>query len=195
MYLLNQLFELRKNAKQRLFSCLSALSLGYSLLLFQSIAIANEIGAGEMIEYKVKAAFIYNFIAFTQWPENTDQTINLCIYGEDYFGDRIDKLQDKPVNNRYIKIMRMNSFAKLKECQVVFFSKSVKDNLPRILSDLRNTPILTLADSPDVARQGIIINMNLLNEKIVFEVDLEAARNSGLNLSSKLLQLAIRVHQ
>lgn len=151
--------------------------------------------ANEMLEYQVKAAFIYNFIAFTQWPDTTGQTINLCVYGEDYFGSEIDKLQSKPVDKRHIRVVRIDNPEKLTDCQAIFFSKSVRSNLENVLGNLSGQPVLTLADSPNAISQGVIINMNLINEKIVFEINLAIARKSGLDISSKLLQLAAKVHQ
>lgn len=151
--------------------------------------------ADEMLEYQVKAAFIYNFIAFTQWPGNADSAINLCLYGEDYFGNEIDKLQNKMVGARPIKVIRVSNSNQLPQCQAVFFSKSVHNNLADLINSLENYPILTLADTPNAISRGIIINMNLVNEKIVFEINLATARKSGLDISSKLLQLATKVHQ
>ena len=170
---------------------LLALGLGYGFPVAHTPAQANN-----TLEYKVKAAFIYNFIAFTQWPEGIgDQTINLCLFGEDYFGKEIDKLQEKSVGARSIKVLRLHDAGQLKQCQVVFFSRSTGDNLTGILSGLAAAPILTLADNPGAMSQGIAINMNLVNEKIVFEINLGIARKHGLDISSKLLQLATKVHQ
>ncbi|MDP1549980.1 MAG: YfiR family protein [Nitrosomonas sp.] len=151
--------------------------------------------ADSMIEYQVKAAFIYNFMAFTHWPDSPGKTINLCVYGEDYFGQEIDKLQNRSINNRHIKVARIADLDQLKACQAIFFSKSVSSQLSSILNDLQNEPILTLADSQNAAAQGIAINMSLINEKIVFEINLAKVRASGLDISSKLLQLAVKVHQ
>ncbi len=151
--------------------------------------------ADETLEYQVKAAFIYNFIAFTQWPGNTGSAINLCLYGEDYFGNEIDKLQNKTVGVRPIKVIRVSNSNQLPQCQAVFFSKSVNNNLADLINSLENYPILTMADTPNAISKGIIINMNLVNEKIVFEINLATARKSGLDISSKLLQLAAKVHQ
>lgn len=176
--------------KRCVYGFILAIGLGYGLPVTHSIA-----KAGGVFEYQVKAAFIYNFIAFTQWPENLDPTINLCVYGEDYFGNEIDKLQNKPVDKRHIKVARLNSPEKLAGCQVIFFSKSVSSNLSNLLRSLPGQPILTLADNPDAISQGVVINMNLANEKIVFEINLGIARKSGLDISSKLLQLATKVHQ
>ena len=191
MHLFEQLLRSSDRClKQGLCNHLLVLCLIFCLPNFQSIAVAED-----MLEYQVKAAFIYNFIAFTQWPDNIDETINLCIYGKDYFGGEIDKLQSRAVNKRHIKIVRVNDLKELARCQAIFFSKSINNHLSTILSDLQNKPILTLADNPHALSEGIVINMNLSNEKIVFEINLGVARKSGLDISSKLLQLAVKVHQ
>lgn len=188
---LNQLIRRSGTIVKRcVYGFILALGLGYGLPVTHSVA-----QAGGITEYQVKAAFIYNFVAFTQWPDTTGQTIHLCVYGEDYFGSEIDKLQSKPLDKRAIKIVRIYNPEKLADCQVVFFSKSVGSSLSNLLSNLAAQPILTLADSPDAIAQGVIINMNLVNEKIVFEINLEIARKSGLDISSKLLQLAVKVYQ
>ena len=164
--------------------------IGFVFPAMQSDAVAEEI-----IEYKVKAAFIYNFLVFTQWPEETGETLNLCIYGRDYFGSEIDSLQSKPVNNRQIKVKRLSNTDQFKDCQAIFFSKSINAELSTLLDKILGEPILTLADSSTAVTHGVAINMSLSNEKIIFEVNLRNARNAGLNISSRLLQLAVKVHQ
>ncbi|NBQ68943.1 MAG: YfiR family protein [Nitrosomonadaceae bacterium] len=191
MRIFNRLLRLPDHfVKRSICRCLLALCLAFGLSISHSMARADNI-----LEYQVKAAFIYNFIAFTQWPDTTGSVINLCVYGEDYFGSEIDKLQSKPVDKRHIRVVRTSIPEKLPDCQVIFFSKSVSGSLSNFLSNLPARPILTLADSPNAIAQGVIINMNLVNEKIVFEINLEIARKSGLDISSKLLQLAVKVYQ
>ncbi len=164
-------------------------------LLLGLILSTQLFAADQFNEYQVKAAFLYNFIAFTQWPESIDQTKNLCIYGEDYFGQEIDKLQAKSVENKNIKILRLTSLEKSKECQVLFISKSVINHLPTVLASVQGEPVLTIADSPQAATRGVMINMFLTQNKISFEVNLESARGVRLDISSKLLRLATKVYQ
>ncbi|MBL8499386.1 MAG: YfiR family protein [Nitrosomonas sp.] len=191
MRFLHRLLRLPDNpVKRSIRACLFAVLLGYGLP-----AVHSPVNAGNVLEYQVKAAFIYNFIAFTQWPGTTGPTINLCVYGEDFFGSEIDKLQSKPVDKRHIKVVRITAPEKLADCQVIFFSKSVSGSLSSLLMNLPGQPILTLADSPNAISHGIMINMNLVNEKIIFEINLGIVRQSGLDISSKLLQLATKVHQ
>lgn len=190
MKLLIQLFNRINTFLQwRNCQCLLIFCMNFCLPLSHTAAHAES-----ALEYRVKAAFMYNFIAFTHWPdENTDPTIRLCIYGADPFGNEVDKLESKPIHSRYIKVARISNPEALNDCQVIFFSGS-ESNLSNILHGQQNKPILTLADSQDAIAQGIVINMSLVHEKIVFEINLGAARRSGLEISSKLLQLASKVH-
>lgn len=176
--------------KRSICRCLLALCLGFCLPISHSIARADSI-----LEYQVKAAFIYNFIAFTQWSSDAGSEVNLCLYGEDYFGHEIDKLQGKTVGTRSIRVSRISNPEQLDQCQAIFFTKSVNDNLTELMRHLTGKPILTLADSPSAVSKGIAINMSLVNEKVVFEINLGIARKTGLDISSKLLQLAVKVHQ
>ncbi|MGZ0017976.1 YfiR family protein [Nitrosomonas sp. wSCUT-2] len=164
--------------------------LGFGLPVVHETARADN-----ALEYQVKAAFIYNFIAFTQWPSDADSEVNLCLYGEDYFGHEIDKLQNKAVGTRSLKVSRISNPEQLAQCQAIFFAKSVNNDLAELMRDLSDKPILTLADSPNATSKGIAINMNLVNEKVVFEINLGIARKAGLDISSKLLQLAAKVYQ
>ena len=191
MHFLKRLFRPPDDfLKRSVGHCLLAFWLSLGVPIAQPVAMADD-----MLEYQVKAAFIYNFIVFTQWPENTSGTIQLCVYGEDYFGHEIDKLHNRSVGKRYIQVARIQSAEKLAQCQAIFFSKSVSNNLSSILIDLQDKSILTLTDNPNAISPGIIINMNVINDKIVFEINLAVARRSGLDISSKLLQLAVKVHQ
>ena len=160
------------------------------LLTFPLPSIADTLD-----EYQVKAAFIYNFIAFTQWPYEINQPLNFCIYGEDYFGQEIDHLQVKQINNQPIHVLRFSQLEEIRVCQVLFISKSNISSLSSILAFAQDQSILTIADTPDAAIKGIMINMIVAQNRILFEINLQSARNAKLDISSKLLQLAMKVYQ
>lgn len=146
-------------------------------------------------EYRAKAGFLYNFIAFTEWPARMGSPLTLCVYGADPFGDELNALQGKNVGGRSLAILRINTLDNLKKCQVVFITSSAMGELPRIREALQGEAVLTLADSSGALDAGVAINMILRQDKISFEVNLEAARSAQLSLSSKLLRLASRVRQ
>ncbi|MDV6342595.1 YfiR family protein [Nitrosomonas sp. Is24] len=166
------------------------------LLCSASIALASNAHADESGEYMLKAAFLYNFAIFTSWPERSMDNFNLCIYGKDPFNRDFDSLmQKKNVNERKVIIHRINTTDRLDQCQLVFISRSAIGDLAGVINSIKDKPVLTVADSPGVSEQGVVLNMNVKDDKITFEANLNRARKAGLNLSSQLLRLATEVHQ
>lgn len=151
--------------------------------------------AGDLPEYRLKAAFLYNFALFTEWPPELGTTLNLCVLGKDPFGTDLDPLAGKALGQRHIAIHRAASIESLGDCQLVFIARSALATLPSLLEHLHGSPVLTVADSPGAAARGVALNMTVNHDKITFEANLEAARAARLNLSSKLLRLATEVQQ
>ena len=165
------------------------------LWLAASLVCAPSAHADDLPEYRLKAAFLYNFMAFTEWPAAAEGSLNLCIHGKDPFGPELDGLQGKLVAGRSITVQRKAAGESLKNCHAVFIAASLTDSLPRVLEGLKGQPVLTLADSPGAMRKGVALNMSVVQGKVSFEANLQAARSAGLNLSSKLLRLATDVLQ
>ena len=162
------------------------------LALLWCAAIAR---AEEFPEYRLKAAFLFNFAVYTAWPAEVGSTLNLCIYGADPFGRDVDGLQGKAVGSRSVAVLRRAAGESLDACQVVFISTAAIDGLPRVLASTRGRPVLIVADSAGAAHQGVALNMNVQQGRVSFEANLAAARSARLNLSSKLLRLATEVIQ
>ena len=165
------------------------------LLLAALVLLAPPARAQEFSEYRLKAAFVYNFALFTEWPTEVGPTLNLCIHGQDPFGEELDELQGKAVGKRNIALQRKASVDSLKSCQLVFISGPGMRSLPRVLDELRERPALTVADSPGAVRLGVMLNMAVAQNKVTFEANLPAARAARLTLSSKVLRLATGVLQ
>lgn len=146
-------------------------------------------------EYRVKAGFLFNFIAFTEWPTDVGSTLNLCVYGPDPFGPELDRLRGRSTAGRSLAVTRVNSVGDLGNCQVVFIARPVIDNLPRILDTIDGKPVLTVADSAGAMQQGVALNMGTRQARVTIEANLAAARANRLNISSKLLNLASEVRQ
>jgi len=149
----------------------------------------------DLPEYRLKAAVLYNFVVFTEWPSEVGPTLNLCILGKDPFGADLDSFQGRPVGARHLAVHRTSGVESLNDCQIVFIASSATGSLSNALAHLRGVPALTVADSLGAAALGVALNMNIVNNKITFEANLAAARGAGLNLSSKLLRLATEVRQ
>lgn len=140
-------------------------------------------------EYEIKAAFIYNFAKFVDWPPSLSPEISLCILGKDYFAGAFEEIQGKPVGGKKFTARRIAAPGEAKSCAILFISSSEKENLDRILGAVKGFNLLTVGDTEGFAQQGVVINLYLEGGKVRFEINLEAVRSTGLRMSSKLLQL------
>jgi hypothetical protein len=145
-------------------------------------------------EYRIKAAFLYNFTSFVSWPEDRAGTPGfiLCVLGDDPFGNLLDKLAGKPVNGKQLVVRRLGSLALLDQCQLVFVSEASTDQIGDALALLRELPVLTVSDIRGFTELGGIIEFRIIANKVRFDINLNAAESAGLSVSSKLLSLATR---
>ena len=144
-------------------------------------------------EYRVKAAFLYNFSRFVTWPEHAglnDGIFNLCVLGGDPFGELLDPLSGKSVQNNSLEIKRLDSLAQGHTCQIIYVSQTGTSNLEDIMSTLKDQPVLTVSDIKGFTSYGGIIQFKLVDNKVRFNINIDAAKRAGLTISSKLLSLA-----
>jgi len=145
-------------------------------------------------EYLIKAAFLYNFAKFVDWPhekfEEPSSPINLYILGEDPFGLAIDYIVGKTAQGRSFLIKRVSRDEDLGKCHILYISASEEKFLPKILDSLRGSSVLTVGDVGSFARNGGIINLIRVQDKIRFEINVDAAHRAGLRISAPLLQQA-----
>jgi uncharacterized protein DUF4154 len=146
-------------------------------------------------EYQLKAAFLYNFTKFVDWPPSafpaTDAPIVIGIVGEDPFGNELDDLiRGEVVRDHALIVKRIPSGGDLRGCQVLFISRSEKERLPDLLGQLKGSSVLTVSDMERFGEQGGIINLVLENKAVKIEINPAAAERAGLQISAKLLRLA-----
>lgn len=167
-----------------------------TFVFFLQLGIASSMHAEEQpSEYRLKVAFLYNFAAYTTWPDPPNQDLTLCIYGDDPFGENLQHLQGKKINEHDILIKHTKNLMDLPDCQMVFITQSVVNEVDGIIKNLQGMPILTIADSPGTGRQGVVLNMTIKEGKVTFEANIAMAKRNGLNLSSQLLRFASEVFQ
>jgi hypothetical protein len=168
--------------------------LAFALISFTAGSAATE-GASE---YEVKAAFLFNFSKFVEWPgaafAGASDPITICILGENPFGNLLkDAVRDKKVNGRQMAVQQAQSVSATAGCQIVFIASSEEGRLDEILSGLASHPVLTVSDTALVADRGAIIGLTLNEKRVRFEVNMAAARRAGLRLGSQLLKVAVRL--
>jgi hypothetical protein len=150
--------------------------------------------SAESREYQIKAAFLYNFVQFVKWPSSAfagpQAPFCIGILGDDPFGSSLDAtVQGESINGRRFVILRSSQLEDLAGCQMIFVSRSEEGELPGILAELKARQILTVSDIPSFADEGGDIDFYLSGEKVRFEINPEAARQCGLQISSQMLAL------
>ena len=156
------------------------------------LCLAAAPAIAEMREYEVKAAFLYNFARFVDWPGGA-AGITLCLLNGDPFGGDIDIIAGKPVGVSRLQVRRIDA-EQAGGCQIVFIPASQAGRLGRVLEQVRSRPVLTVGDAAGLAERGAVINFYLEQNKVRFEINIDAARRTGLPISSQLLRLARITH-
>jgi len=145
-------------------------------------------------EYEVKAAMLYNFAKFVDWPAAAlapGAPFVIGIVGNDPFGIRFDaSLRDKAVNGHPIVVRRFALADDMKGCQVLFLSAADPARARRVLQSFARAPVLTVGEGEHFAAIGGVIGFVMDDRRVRFEINLDAAHRAGLQISSKLLRLA-----
>lgn len=186
------IFKLRDTTIMRLLRPIIAIGICLSLALGAS---AQTLDSSDSSEYLIKAGFIYNFAKLVGWPQGAfaqpDSPIVIGILGSDPFGGIIDRiLADKQIDARHFVIKRLKWGMDLKGCDILFIGSSEAAHLEEVIHALKGIPVLTIGETPGFAKRGCIINLIVEENKVRFEVNLDAAKQADLNISSRLLALA-----
>jgi hypothetical protein len=146
-------------------------------------------------EYEVKAAFLFHFTQFTDWPESsfekTGGRLVIGVLGADPLGTDLDRaVRGKTVQGRPLVVQRFPRAEDVGPCHVLFIGESDRKRLRVILDSLKGKPVLTVGESDQFLAQGGIIAFLREEEHIRFSINLDAADRSALKLSAKLLKVA-----
>lgn len=146
-------------------------------------------------EYQLKAAIIYNFPKFVEWPSLASTDLNLPIVigilGEDPFGQEIDGvINGKTANGRRLVIKRFSSLKEFAPCHILFVSSSERNNLKQIVATVAGSGVLTVGETDRFAEAGGVIHFNMIGGKVRLIINLAAAERASLRISAKLLSLA-----
>lgn len=145
----------------------------------------------------VKAAVVFNLLAFVKWPDAPDHAgkrLLLCVLGDDATDQHLLQLDGKPVQDRRLAVERLTSSHEAQiRCDAVFIGSANAPVLYRIAATTANSPVLLVGEGPLALENGAMIALSLSSDRYVFEINQSAVRKAGLTISSKLLRLARRV--
>jgi len=151
-------------------------------------------------EYQLKAAYIYHFAQFIDWPASAfpagDSPLIIGVLGDNPFGADLEHtIQGKVLNNHPLTFQKFASIAEVtNNCHILFISSSEKKRLPEIFTTLKGTSILTVGEESDHFNEnGGMISFVLDGTKIRFQINQTTVEKAGLKISFKLLSLASKV--
>ena len=149
-------------------------------------------------EYQVKAAYLYKFAPFIDWPANAFPTpsspLVVCVVGDDPFGRMLDRaVAGQKMGPRPLEVRRLGRADKAAGCHILYLGGSKAQTIGDGLASVRGEPVLTVTDEARGAEERGVIHFVVRGRNIRFLIDEEAARRNGLNISSKLLSLAVSV--
>lgn len=151
-------------------------------------------------DYDVKAAYLYNFGRFVEWPAEVTAAqsghFTVCVLGQDPFGPSLDTtLAGETIGGKRIVAKRISNPQESDDCRILFLSPTEGGHLKKIVAELDKKAVLTVSDIPQFAQLGGMIQFVLEGKRVRFEVNLAATQRAGLTLSSELLKVATTVRK
>ncbi len=177
----------------RLVRLRARLRLAAAAIAWLALGVRAEPGPG-LSEYELKAAFIYNFAKFTEWPgDGAAASFRFCVAGRDPFGETLDKLAERAVRNHPISVFRGVEPDEVGECDLLFLHGGDAPHRAAALKQAAGHPVLTVGDEPGFLDGGGMIELMMVDHRVQFEVNLPAVKSAKLMISAQLLRLARRV--
>jgi hypothetical protein len=163
------------------------------MLLVCARAKADEPVAATTLEYPVKAAYLYEFARFVEWPEIGSTAGPLCIgvLGDDPFGEALDRaVTGKKAGGRALAVRRFRNLEELQPCGILFVANSEARRLDAVLVKTAGWATLTVGEDDGFTVGGGMVRFLVHGNRVRFEVNLRAAQGAGLRLSSRMLAIA-----
>lgn len=162
------------------------------------VAACASAGAAPLDEYGVKAAFVYNFIQFVTWTDArlpAQGPIVACVLGDSPLARTLGALSQQPVKGRQLRVRTTDASSDLDVCHVVFVPAESSARMRELAVRYRGAAILFVSEAQDSPAFDAAINMSVLDNRVVFDINLKAAQAQSLTISSKLMALARRTLQ
>jgi hypothetical protein len=149
--------------------------------------------AATVSEQDMKAALIYNFSVYTTWPQDTFKVFTICMFERDQETLNEAMLEKKAINGKQIHVKNIHDIEDVKSCQVLFMEEANQAQEKRLLPLLQKYSVLFIHNGQKHA-EASMIKIELIDKRYAFSINLQAAKDANLTLSSKLLRLATRVY-
>lgn len=166
-----------------------------TMLFAVLVAVLSPRIAFAQSEDQVKAAFLFNFVRYVEWPESAfaspDAAIRICLIGDGGFAEVLTAaVSGRTLGARAVEVAPLVSIDEAADCHLLFFEEDAVARGADVAERVGDRAVFTVSDRAGFAREGGIANFILVDQKIRFEINQNAARHAGLKISSSLLRLA-----
>jgi hypothetical protein len=148
-------------------------------------------------EYDVKAAFVYNFAKFAEWPEaafrDPQTPLSVCIIGRGPAERSFEAIRDKQIKRRDVIVLANDEIRSVRACHILFLAGTDRRRTVQILESLKGAPVLTIGETSEFSEQDGVITFLSVDNKVRFEINQNAAKRAGLAISSQLLRMADKI--
>ena len=145
-------------------------------------------------EDEIKAAFLYHFGTYVQWPAPSVEPVTIGVLGAASVADRLEAfLPNRTIQGRPVEARRLESLDELDGVEMLFIGAEHNHELEQLIERVRDLPVLTVTHSETGLDSGAIVNFQLVEQRVHFEISVPAADRAGLMVSSRLLSAALRV--
>ncbi len=167
-----------------------------ALLFAASIPLRHAVAAAPVPEDSVKAAFLYRFTDYVEWPAPALQSsqFTIAVLGDPGVAADLERiLAGHPIKGRPAQVRLIRHAKEAADAQIVFVGPGDADTHRRLIAGMSGQPVLIVTDESHGLEEGSTVNFMLIDHKLRFEISLTAAARSGLKISSELLSVAARV--
>ena len=166
--------------------------------LLASLSAGQCARAQAISEYQVKAAYLYSFTKFVEWPDSAfngpTDPIRLCVLNDKPFQAQLSAIAgNRQIGGRPVVVSLVHDGKESRGCHELFISSAQSQDTMLVIDSLRGSSVLTVGETEDFVEQGGMINFVVLDAHVQFQVNQKAAVNAGLRMSSQLLSVAKRV--
>ncbi len=168
------------------------------VLLGGAVCCASPALAQETVykDEEVKAAFLYHFATFVEWPVPAEErdVFLIAVLGAVGVAEALERfLPGREIHGKPMRVERLASLEELDEADMLFIGADQNQRLTKLLPSVEQRPMLVVTDAPGALDDGSMINFHVVEDRVRFEISVPAARHAGLQLSSRLLAAALYV--
>ncbi|HEX5229385.1 MAG TPA: YfiR family protein [Bryobacteraceae bacterium] len=170
-------------------------SVRWAVVLACGVSLVHAADGDAVEEYRLKAAFISKFAGFVDWPpqvwKNAADPIVICVLGENPFGSALDQaISGRTAHDHKLAVRYAANPKQCAACQIVFISSSERNHFRSVLKGIPPSGVLTVSDADNFTDDGGMIDLPLESDRVRIVINIDAAEQAGLHISSKLLSLA-----